>query len=69
MVSPPREPCRIKGIRKTVPPEKMWAEVWDEVVVKVEGMAQEEASGVEVAVKGDAVKNRAEVNLCRADHY
>jgi len=39
---------------RKAPPEKMWAEAWDEAVAKVDGMEPAEASVVEAAAKGEA---------------
>ena len=53
----PKAAGEIRLIMKTPPAEKKLEGVWDGVEVKVEGMGQEEAAVVAVAVRGGAGKD------------
>jgi hypothetical protein len=54
IMTTPKARSEIRLIMKTPPEEKTLEGVWDEVVVKVEGMGQEEVAVVAVAVRGGA---------------
>jgi hypothetical protein len=68
IMTTPKAKGKIRLIMKTPPEEKPLEGVWDEVVVKVEGMGQEEVAVVAVAVRGGARNDLPQFSFSMVSH-